>query len=139
MSYWVNPIPIYWHTCRWYTYTSREPNQVLYRYLLHFAANKFSRTKVYDIYPLAERAFNFPNMAFFRLSPKLVQKHFGNISFMAVWMFKDEFICFFRWYWFQFELHSNNLAQRVHQLLAYLPLSFFTTWDSNDVWLAMMI
>ena len=28
-----------------------------------------------DIYHLAEKAFNFPNMAFLRLSPKLVQNH----------------------------------------------------------------
>ena len=39
------------------------------------------------MYPLAERAFNFPNMAFLRPSPKLVQKRFRNISCMTVWRF----------------------------------------------------
>ena len=64
-----------------YNHTPREPNWVLHGYLLHFAEGKFSRTKVCDWYPLAERAFNFPNMAFFlRLSPNLVQKHYGNIT-----------------------------------------------------------
>ena len=58
-----------------YIYTPIEPNWVLHGYLLHFVADKFSRTKVCDIYHLAERAFNFPNMAFFRLSPKLIQNH----------------------------------------------------------------
>ena len=48
-----------------YTYTPSEPNQVLHGYLLHFVGSKFLRTKVCDIYPLAERAFNLPNMTFF--------------------------------------------------------------------------
>ena len=34
--------------------------------------------------PLAERAFNFPNMAFFRLSPNLVQKRYGNVTEMFI-------------------------------------------------------
>ena len=45
---------------------------------------------MFDAYPLAERGFNFPKMAFFmtksKTGTKMSMKHFGNISFMAVWM-----------------------------------------------------
>ena len=85
---WVNPIPIYGHICLWVHYTSREPNQVCHGYLLHFVASKFSRTKMCDIYPLAERAFNFLNMAFFetkyKTGTKTFWKYFRNVSFMTV-------------------------------------------------------
>ena len=52
-----------------YNHSPREPNWVLHGYLLHFAEGKFSRTKVCS-----------RTMAFFRLSPNLVQKHYGNIT-----------------------------------------------------------
>ena len=68
-----------------YNHAPREPSWLLHGYLLHFAEGEFSRTKVCDWYPLAERAFNFPNMAFFRLSPNLVQKHYGNIMETFIW------------------------------------------------------
>ena len=67
-----------------YNHTPREPNQVLHGYLLHFMEGKFSRTKVCDIYPLAERAFNFLNMAIFETKSKTGIKTFRNISFMTV-------------------------------------------------------
>ena len=64
-----------------YTYTPQEAQPNTPWIPTPFATSKLSRCiKVYDIYPLAERAFNFPNMAFFRPSSKLVQKKFGNIS-----------------------------------------------------------
>ena len=78
---WVNPIPI-WAYIPLGIPTPQGTPGVLHGYLLHFVGGKFSRTKVCDIYPLDERTFNFPNIAFLRLGPKLVQKHFGNISEM---------------------------------------------------------
>ena len=42
-----------------------------------------------DIHSLAERAFNFPNMAFFetksKIGTKMFRKHFENVSFMTVY------------------------------------------------------
>ena len=49
-------------------------------YLLHFVGGKFSRTKVCDKNPLAERAINFPNMTFFETKSKTGTKNFRNIS-----------------------------------------------------------
>ena len=72
-----------------YNHTPKEPNQVLHEYLLHFAAGKFSRTKVCDIHPLAERVFNLPNMAILgtksKTGTKTFWKYFGNVSFMTVY------------------------------------------------------
>ena len=76
---WVNPYPYMGIHASGYIYTPGEPNWVLHGYLLHFAADKFSRTKVCDIYPQAERAFNFPDMAFFETKSKTGTKPFGNI------------------------------------------------------------
>ena len=59
---WVNPLPIWGHIYPWVHPHPRGGQQVLYGYLLHFAGGKFSRTEVCDIYPLAERVFNFPNL-----------------------------------------------------------------------------
>ena len=48
--------------------------------------------------PLAERVFNFPNMASFetksKTGTKTVQKHFGNVSFMTMYTLCNYiFIC----------------------------------------------
>ena len=73
---WVNPYPYMGIHASGYIYAPREPNLVLHGYLLHFAADKFSRTKVCDIYPLAERVFLISQIwDFLRLSPKLAQNH----------------------------------------------------------------
>ena len=77
---WVNPYPYMGIHASGYIYTPGKPNRVLHGYLLHFAADKFSRTKVCDIYHLAERAFNFANMAFLETKSKTGTKLFGNIS-----------------------------------------------------------
>ena len=77
---WVNPIPIYGHICPGYSHTPPEA-QPGGPYSI-FVGGKFSRTKVCDLYPLPERAFNFPNMAFFetksKIGTKMVRKHFSH-------------------------------------------------------------
>ena len=117
---WVNPIPIYGHTCPW-VYPHLQGAQLSTPWIpTPFLGGK--------LHPLAERAFNFPNMPSFETKSKTdiktFQKHFRNVPCMTMQVAKLTFPMRWPWPWPN-DLDTQTWPRNGQDVTSYQKWSFY--------------